>query len=62
MPNAVELVKQTGYSAAQSACQKQLLQGGRGDEALDALSLILWGGGLACRGHVAKSSVEFVTG
>lgn len=40
MPNAVELVKQTGHSEAQSACQEQLLQGGHRDEASDSQPLI----------------------
>lgn len=43
--NAVTLVKETSHSAAQSACQRHLLQGGRGDEVLAALSPALRGGG-----------------
>lgn len=43
MTNPVTLVKQTSYSATQSACQKRLLQGGCRDEVSDALSPILLG-------------------
>lgn len=50
-------VTQTGYSAAQSACQKHLLQGKHRDKVLNALSLTVWGK-LASYGSVAKLDLE----
>lgn len=55
-PNAVELVKQAGYSGAQSGCQERRLQGRLQDEASDALSLILDLGKQARSDDVAKKT------
>lgn len=62
MPNTAELVKQTGYSAAQSACQEQLLQAGHGVEASDAQSLILGRVNTPVAVVLQEWGLEFVAG
>lgn len=62
MPNAVELVKQTGYSAAQSACQERLLQAGHRDEASVAQSLMLGRVNTPVAVALQKAGLEFVAG